>query len=54
MNQNDLGSSSRHSNFDLFPDHQFLRTTAAKSTAAKSRDDDSKNVNVFGGNLRDF
>jgi hypothetical protein len=59
MNQHDLGSSSKHSNFDLFPDHQFLRSTAAKSTAgkstaAKSRDDDSKNMNVFGGNLHNL
>jgi hypothetical protein len=55
----DLGVSSKDSRFDLFPDNQFLRSTAAKSTAgkstaAKSRDDERDNMNVFGGNLQNL
>jgi hypothetical protein len=48
-NQLDIASSYKESNLDMFPDSHFM-----KSTAAKSRDNERDQVNVFGGNLRNF
>ena len=46
-NQLDVASSYKNSDLDLFPDSHFM-----KSTAAKSRDIERDEVNVFGGNLQ--